>query len=257
MAYRTNLYQVTTIPIIPGLISTILFFGPLLSGQAGFRSNPIGANVVTFRQLQHKVPKAAQKEMEKATKARLKHLRDNEAEHLKNAVRFDPEYVAARNDLAVCLLRSDPASALAQLEKAIEIDPHEAVLFHNLAVGYIITNKLDVAERAARNAVDLDRTNNRTRFVLGYILVQEEKYTAEALADAQSAIQEYPFAGLVAAEVLIKQNKLSKARLYLDGYLSSGDQGHREFAERWIHYIDQSLATSAANLPSPLLPVPR
>lgn len=252
--YRTNLYQVT---IIPGLFSTILLFGPLLSGQTEFGSNPIRGGVVSFQQLQHKVPKAARKEMEKAIKARLKHLYDDETEHLKNAVRFDPEYVAARNDLAVCLLLTDPVSALAQLEKAIEIDPHEALLFHNLALAYVMASKLDVAERAARNAADLSRTNTRIRFVLGFILALQRKYTAEALADVEPAIQEYPLAGLVAAEILINQNNLRKARVYLDGYLSRGGQLHRDYAERWIHYIDQSLATSAATLLGPSLPFPR
>jgi Flp pilus assembly protein TadD len=192
--------------------------------------------------------------MEKANKAMRKQRRDDEVEHLRNALRIDPEYVAARNNLGVCLLKDDPASAIAQLEKAIDIDPHEAALFHNLAIGYMITYKLDDAERAARSAIDLDRTNTRMRTLLGIILVLERKYTAEALADLEPATKEYPVAGLYAAQVLIKQQELSKARLYVNGYLSSGDQRYRDFAERWLHYIDRSLATSAAALPSPSVP---
>ena len=252
--YRTNLYQVT---IIPGLISTILCFGPLLSGQTVFQSHPIGANVVSLQQLQHKVPKAARKEMEKAEKARLQQRRDDAVEHLRNALRIDPEYVAARNNLAFCLVQDDPASALAQLEEAIVIDPHLAVLFHNLAIVYVLSQKLNAAERAARSGVDLDRTSTRTRTLLGVILVLEHKYTAEALADLERGKQEYPMAGLLVAQVLINQNELGKARLYVDGYLCSGDQVFRDEAVRWLHYIDQNPATSAATLPSLSRTVPQ
>jgi Flp pilus assembly protein TadD len=168
---RTNLYQKT---ITPGLISTILFFGPLLSGQTALRSSPIDAKVVTLHQLQHKVPKAAREEMDKAIKAMHEHRCDDEIEHLGNALRIDPEYVAARNNLAVCLLKNDPASAIAQLEEAIRIDPHDAILFHNLAIAYIITHKLDAAERAARSAVHLNRTDTRMRSALEVILVLEQ-----------------------------------------------------------------------------------
>jgi hypothetical protein len=103
--YRTNLYQAT---IIPRLISTILFFGPLLSSQTGLPSSPIEASIVSLHQLQHRVPKAAREEMEKAHKAKLKQRHDDEVEHLRNAVRIDPEYVEARNNLAVCSFRDDP-----------------------------------------------------------------------------------------------------------------------------------------------------
>jgi hypothetical protein len=143
------------------------------------------------------------------------------------------------------------------MEGSIKIDPHEPVLFHNLAIGYIINHQLDAAERAARSAVDLDRTNTRMRTVLGAILVLEHKYTAEASADLEPESQEFPVVGLLAAEALINRHELSKARLYVDAYLSSGEQGYRNYAERWLHYIDQSLATSAATIPSPTPPLPQ
>jgi hypothetical protein len=142
------------------------------------------------------------------------------------------------------------------MEGSIKIDPHLAVLYHNLAIGYIINHQLDAAERAARNAVDVDRTNIRNRTVLGAILVLEHKYTAEALADLEPERNEYPLMGLFAAEVVIDQDELSKARLYVDAYLSSGNQGNRDDAERLLHYIDQRLATRAAALPNPSRPAP-
>ena len=237
------------------LISTILLFGSLLSAQTG-PGNPLSSNIVSFQELRHKVPGAAQSEMNKACKARLKHKDDDEILHLRNAVRIDPEYVAARNNLAISLVGKDPVSAVAQLEQAIKIDPHRVVLFHNLALAYLVGDNLEAAERAARHAIDLDATATRTRVLLGILLVLQHKHNAEALADLEPGREIYPPAGMFSAEVLLHQKRWSKAKTYIDEYLSSGDDRFRDTAERWLRYIDQRVATGEAALTGPALPAP-
>jgi len=236
---------------IPRLVSTSFFIAPMLLCQTGLRINEARPNIVSVHELSHRVPRAAQAEMNKANKARLKQGCDDAVEHLRNAVRIDPDYVAARNNLATCLMDTDPVSAAAELEKAIEIDPHHAMLFHNLALAYLVSNKLEAAERAARNALNLDGILTRSRVVLGIVLVQEQKYTAEALAYLESGRQEYPIAGMFSALVLMDQGQWSRARLGIDTYLSSEDPSYRSHAERWLREIDQRLAASGAAFPSP------
>jgi len=240
--YCTNPDQ----PSISRLIGAILLFGPLLSGQSAIPVTTIEEKIVTLHELQHQVPRAARVEMAKGCEDMLKHRRDQAIQHLTKAVRIDPEYVQARNNLAVSLIREDPEAAIAQLKSAIDIDPHMAFLYYNLAITYLSLKRLEDAERAARFSVGLDRTNTRMRTLLGIVLALEQKYTVEALADLEPGRQQYPVAGMLAARVLIDHDQLGKARLYVNEYLSSSDQAFRQEAENWLHYIDRNLAKSAA-----------
>jgi tetratricopeptide (TPR) repeat protein len=250
--YCTNQDQ----PSIRRLICAILLFGSPLFGQSVIPVAAIEEKVVSLHQLQHQVPRAARLEMAKGCADMLKHRGDQAIQHFTKAVRIDPEYVEARNNLAVSLSREDPEAAIGQLKTAIDIDPHMATLYENLAATYLSLNRLEDAERAARSSVDLDRTNTRMRTVLGIALALEHKYTAEALADLEPGSQQYPEAGLLAARILIEHNQLGKARLYVNEYLSSGDQVFRQAAENWLHYIDRNLSKSAA-VPIPSVTAPQ
>ena len=159
--------------------AAIVLAGSALCGQTRlWRSNP---NIVTLQELQHSVPGAAQREMRQAERA-LALGREQEAiVHMKSAVRLDPAYVAARNNLAVHLLPFEPESAIGHLEEAARINPHHPILFANLAVAYCLVRKFDAAELAARRSLSLDRGGAWSRFILGMVLVDAGKLTAEAL----------------------------------------------------------------------------
>ncbi len=78
------------------------------------------SKIVTIQELHHIVPKKAQKEMEKAEQARVGHRTDDVIRHLNQAISIDPEFIAARNNLAVFYLTAPkPAPAIAQLEEAV------------------------------------------------------------------------------------------------------------------------------------------
>jgi len=83
---------------------------------------------VTLQELQHIVPSKAWKEMEKAEAARLRNRTDDAIRHYGQAISLDPEFVAARNNLAVVyLIIRRPDAAVAQLEAAIKADPNRSV----------------------------------------------------------------------------------------------------------------------------------
>ena len=193
---------------------------------------------ITLQELRHAVPREAQAEMEKAYKAALKHQAEQELEHLKKAVLIDPEYVAARNNLGVCLMPIEPASAIAQLEEAIKVNPHKGLLYNNLAIAYVLIHNLEAAERAARIAMEMDRTTNRARGLLGLVLYQEHKYTAEASTLLERASDEYSTAHVFAAQVLLKRGDLQKARIHIQAYLSSGEMEYREDVSEMLDFID-------------------
>jgi len=195
---------------------------------------------VTLQELRHVVPKAARVEMEKAYRARLKRQAEQEIDHLKKAVLIDPDYIAARNDLGVRLLAIEPTSAIAQWEAAIKVDPHKGMLFNNLAVGYTVTRNLKAAERAARTSIELDGTSDRARALLGLVLFEQRKYSAETSALLERASEAYSFAHVFTAKVLLERGEFQKARTHIQAYLSSGDTEHRAAAFEMLDIIDHA-----------------
>ena len=198
------------------------------------------SNVVTLQELSHTVPAKARKEMQKAEAARARKRMDEAIDHLNKAVSIDPDFVAARNNLAVFYFydnRIEPA--VAQLLEAIKIDPWNSTLSTNLTVGYILSHKLEDAERTARLNIDLERGGGHAPMLLGLVLVTNHKYTAEALQCFRRARGDYPLAHLFAAAVLLAQAKPAEARPYLEAYLASGDEKYRSQATGWLDRIDQ------------------
>jgi Tfp pilus assembly protein PilF len=227
-----------------GWITATLIICQSLCAQTGlpptkeFRDDT--AATVTLHELRHVVPREAQTEMEKAYKAGLKHQSEQELEHLKKAVLIDPEYIAARNNLGVCLMAIEPVSAIAQWEEAIKVDPRKGLLYNNLAIGYVVIHNLEHAERAARMALELDRTTNRVRALLGLVLYQEHKYTAETYALLERSSNDYAMTHVFAAMVLMDQGHFQKARTHVQAYLSSGETEYRKDASEILDFIDRT-----------------
>ena len=197
--------------------------------------------MVTFQELQHVVPRKARKEMEKAETARLRNHQDDAVRHYQQAISLDPELVAARNNLAVVYLttaRGEPA--ITQLEAAIKIDPKNARLFTNLALGYAMIHNYDAEERADRMAAGLNREDALPRLVLGLALVAQQKFTDEALQCFEQASEQYTAAHLFAAKLLMAGGQLIWAKSEIQIYLSRAeDPRNRALASRWLARIDQ------------------
>jgi tetratricopeptide (TPR) repeat protein len=231
-------------------LSAILSTGPALFGQdsIGFRFTPkepdqvpAGSSIVTFQELHHIVPKKALKELERARRARAERHTDDAIRHLNEAIHIDPEFIAARNDLAVIYLTAaKPEPAVAQLEEAVQIDRNNSILFTNLCLGYNMLQKFDAAEHAIRLAVDLNRTGVLERLFLGLILVAQRKFTEEALQCLERAYDEYPEAHLLAARVLMARGSSKMVKSQLQAYLATSDMKNRALATRWLSSIDQS-----------------
>ena len=129
-------------------------------------------NFTTVQQLQHAVPRKAQKEMLRAEKARLAGRNEEAIGLYKATVSIDPDYVAARNNLALLYISKDEVrQGLEQLQEAVKIDPHNSLLFRNLSIGFALSRQLLDAERAARQAIDLNRSDLMVRMILGVVSI--------------------------------------------------------------------------------------
>jgi tetratricopeptide (TPR) repeat protein len=171
----------------------------LSAGVSAPRWEPYTSGPVTVQQLRHRVPAKAKDETEKGDKA-FQHARlDDAIRHYKLAIAVDPSLVEAGNNLAVCLMQSDLPAAVDQLEQTVELDPHHPVLYRNLTLAYAFSSRFGDAERVGRTAMDLDRTGDQTaRFLPGWVLVSEHKYTSETLELLHGASNTIPVAHLLA-----------------------------------------------------------
>jgi tetratricopeptide (TPR) repeat protein len=209
---------------------------------------------VTIQQLRHVPPKSAQKDMEKATKAFREGRTEEAVGHLESAIRIDPEFVLARNELALIEFRMDkPYAAIEQLNEATKVDPQLPLLFVNLAIGYMKTGNFVDAEGAARTAAGLDRTRLLTRYLLATSLYYQKKFTEEALQCAMQTRDEYPEAHLFAARIFMDRKNFEGARTEIQAYFN-GNWQVPEFtitANNWLAFIakHEQLEYSSNELP--------
>jgi len=212
----------------------------------------VDSQMITLEEWRHVPPKKAKKEKECAERALEKNHQEEAMGHLKTAIEIDPGFVQARNDLAVLYIRmGDPGPGIHQLNEAINLDPHSPILATNLAAGYIIAGKYEDAERAARVAVQQDRTGRQPRYILAAALYYQKRYTDEALASAERTSDQYPAAHLFAARILMHRREFERARVEIKAYLSANG-ATPEFADTANSWLD--FMTSYEREPAPISP---
>jgi tetratricopeptide (TPR) repeat protein len=209
---------------------------------SAFRWKTYGESAVTVDQMRHRVPAKAKDEMEKGQAALQRARIDDAIRHYKLAVAVDPSLVVARNNLAVCFMQSDLPAAVDQLEQAVLVDPHHPVLYRNLTIAYASSTRFGDAERTGRIAVDLDRTGDQTaRFLLGWVLFSEHKYTAETLQLLDGASKTIPLAHLLAGLTLLGEGEYAGAKKEIETYLSTNEARFRDVANEWLSDLLQSV----------------
>ena len=210
------------------------------------------SSVVIVEQLRHRVPAKAKDEIEKGQKALQRARIDEAIRHYKLAIAVDPSLVVARNNLAICFMQSDLPAAVDQLEQAVEVDPHHPTLYRNLTLAYAFSSRFGDAERVGRIAVDLDRTGDQTaRFLLGWVLVSEHKYTAEALQLLHRA-STIPLAHLLAGRVLFGEGEYAGAQEEIETYPGTNQAQFRDVANKWLSAVFRLAAPrNSAAVPVP------
>ncbi len=172
--------------------------------------------VVSLSSLQHKVPKKARRELEKAEFVMKTGSLEDSVKHLQAAIAIDPEYLEAYNNLGCRLIRLErPQEAVQALQKATELDPKAPFPLANLSAALLMARDIPGAESAARRALSVDPSSTRAHYLLGLSLISEKKFTPEATQNMRLAAEEFPRAKsiLTALEKHLKDQKLPPAAL--------------------------------------------
>jgi tetratricopeptide (TPR) repeat protein len=163
---------------------------------------PPARAAVSLYRLEHKLPKQALKSWQKAAKAAKSGRKDEAEQHLREAVRVDPEFADALEQLGVyALARRDYEVARGYLTRAADLDGANGEYQSHAAVAELMTGHPEEAEARARQARRLSPEQGRAKYVLGLALLRQGKQTPEALRNLEEASGEFPGAKAIVAQL--------------------------------------------------------
>ena len=170
---------------------------------------------VSLYRLQHQVPAKAMNEFRKAESDWTDGRRTAAIERLEKALRLDPGYMEAHNNLGTKLLASGQAERAAlEFRKSIELDTNSAPGHLNLAIVLLVAPKdneeVREAELHARKALQLDASSLSARYTLGIAL--SFLNSDEALPLLRASANTYPRARLAGANLLERLGRKQEAR---------------------------------------------
>ncbi len=196
---------------------------------------------VSVRELQQRIPSKARKEYGRALVEYRKGNTGKAIADLEKAIQIDPSFAEAHNNLGGCYVKlGQEDKALVEFAKASSLDPDSAVMMYNFALTLVELKRFTEAEGAARAALKLDSSLAQAHFVLGYSLYQQRRFGQEAIDNLVWAGRQVPRALLIAAEVLVREGRQSEAARQLKHYLASPETGpDRERAQSWLKKLGQ------------------
>jgi len=194
-------------------------------------------STVSIRQLQHKVPSDASKEYSNGQAAARKGDHLAARDHFQKAVTIDPEFADAYTNLGVAQLSlGEVETATEQFQKAIDLVPDHTLATANMSIALYRLKRYNEAAGAARQALKLDPSLLKMRYVLALSLTQKQGHEAEALDNLERAAGEFPRAHLLAADILTQTGRRDDAVNQLEKYLraSSERDTDRNAVEEWL-----------------------
>lgn len=151
----------------------------------------VGAHSVAM----HEPPPAARKAAEKADRLAKQKRRSRAIAKYRAAVAIDPLYFQAWNNLALELEGAGQTREAGQiLRRLVESNPEHVVAFTNLANLLSDQHRYAEAEAVARQAMKLHTHSYSANYVLGTVLINEDKWSDEARASLEYAQLKYPMA---------------------------------------------------------------
>ena len=147
---------------------------------------------ISLARLQHKVPKKAQRAFVDARKALIRGDRPRGMALLETAIRLDPQFFEAANDLGVMYLTDRRLSeAYEMFQRATTIDQGDPLAEANLAYVLLAMHRFPEAEEAARSSVRADSLSSRARYLLAVSLLEQRKSTKEVLFHLTQAKEQF------------------------------------------------------------------
>ena len=209
---------------------------PLLLVRAPERRTTVsGWGTVSAARLEHKIPKNARKEMERAAHAVEHGDSGASIDHLKKAIAADPDFMEAHNSLGARYMSTGAYQlALEEFQSALKLDLGNPVVNSNIAAALLALGRPSEAETAARSSVRLNGANARARYLLASALIEQHKLSPEVENSLREAADQFPAAHLLLGKVFIASGKADEAEIELKSYLASGRPQERSMVEEWL-----------------------
>lgn len=170
--------------------------------------------------------------------------------HLEKALRVDPKFVEAHNNLGASylqLLRYQ--DAIGEFEAAIALDEKMVAPYRNMSVSFFLLRRYAEAEAAARQALRLNPEHKPARYSLGRALAAQGSTSPETEQLLRGSLSAFPEARLSLAQVLMNRCANLDAAAELRTYLASNavDPGTRQRVQEWIDITSKGQAVTACN----------
>jgi len=195
--------------------------------------------VISLAELKHKVPRNALNEAKKADQALERQDTQSLIEHLEKTVALDPEFIAARRNLAHAFFSTRQFDrAIDAYKELLLLDPHAEVGYLGLSASYMSLRRAKEAEMPARQALHLDPGDELAHYLLGCSLAAQDKDGAEALSHLARSCRSFPASQLIAARLLARAGRKDEAKIRVHAYLESGDNYARSEAEQLLKILE-------------------
>jgi tetratricopeptide (TPR) repeat protein len=195
-----------------------------------------GEDIISARQLIHKVPIEARKAFEKGERAKTKGNPQMAAELFRQAVSIDPEFADAFNELgAVEAEHGDLPQAIKSFQKAIDVVPEHRLALANLSIVLAKSGRYEDAAAVARRALKFTPGSGILHYVLASSLLVKGE-SDEVLDHLERSTSEVPFAHLLAAQILAHRGQRLEAMHHVEDYLRTApsDDKQRNRAEAML-----------------------
>jgi hypothetical protein len=177
------------------IVTVSQFAGPIVVNLPRQQAQRPPSGPVSIAQLEH--PPSPKAVAEAASAQRYFEAGDygRAAAGLEKALRISPDFLEARNNLAVVYIRlGDYQRAVDEIGRASAIAKPGPVQLCNLAFAELQLKRYDQAVEAARSSLRLDSGYAQAHFVLGVLLARRPATLREALPHLERAAQTLPSA---------------------------------------------------------------
>lgn len=215
------------------------------------KAAPVG-DTVSVRSLQ--LPPGAIKEFRRSEKCVGTGDFSCAAHHLEKALRVDPQFVEAHNNLGASYLQlSRYQDAIGEFKAAIALDEKMAASYRNMSLALFTLRRYAEAETAARQALTLNPKQKAAQYSLGRALAAEGSASPEAEQLLRGSLTDFPDARLSLAQVLMNRCANLDAAKELRSYLDTNEvqPETRRKVQAWIDVSSKGQVVSACAAAKP------
>lgn len=200
---------------------------------------------------QYRVPAKAREAYRKAHEDVEKGKTDDAHKHLAKALELYPNYADALTLRAVLALNQrDSQSAVADLDKAIQIDGNSAMAYMVMGSALNMEGKFDEAIRSLQRGQSLAPNYWQGYFELGKAYIGKADYPGalKQFDRAQSlATEDYPLISLLRAHALLAMKQFPEAMAALQAFLQKDPHGpNSEQAQKMLEQAQAYVASNAS-----------